>query len=186
MKFTPRLELAIRKATLAHAEQKRKGSDWPYIIHPFSVMCIASEVTDDEDILIACLLHDVIEDVPDCYPESEMLQDFGERVLSIVKDVTKDGSLSAWQARADAYLAHLRIASIESVTVSAADKIHNLMSVLQDYEVLGDELWARFNAGKERQQWWYREVLKVLENRIPDSLLATQLEAQVKVLEGLH
>jgi (p)ppGpp synthase/HD superfamily hydrolase len=186
MKFTQRLELAIRKATVAHAEQKRKGGDWPYIIHPFSVMCIASEVTDDEDILIACLLHDVIEDVPERYSEADMLQDFGERVMDIVKGVTKDSSLPAWQDRADAYLAHMRIASIESVTVSAADKIHNLMSVLQDYEELGDKLWARFNAGKERQQWWYREVLKVLKSRIPDSPLTAQLEEEVLVLEGLH
>jgi len=185
LKFTPRLELAIRKTSLAHAEQKRKGSGLPYIIHPFSVMCIASEVTDDEDILIACLLHDVIEDVPERYSAAEIQQDFGKRVLSIVEGVTKDSTLPDWQARADAYLAQLRITSIESVTVSAADKIHNLMSVLQDYEVVGEDLWKRFNAGKERQQWWYREVLCVLQNRIPDSSLTTRLEWQVIALERL-
>jgi (p)ppGpp synthase/HD superfamily hydrolase len=101
MKVTPRLEKAIRTATIAHKEQKRKGSDTPYIIHPYSVMCIAANATQDEDILIACLLHDILEDVSDKYPRKQMVKDFGDRVASIVDGVTKDSSLPDWQSRAE-------------------------------------------------------------------------------------
>lgn len=154
--MTPRLSIAINKATWAHRNQTRKGSGLPYILHPYSVMCIASQVTGNEDILIACLMHDVIEDVPEEYSADEIRADFGDRVLDIVLGTTKNDTLPSWQDRADAYLHHLEYeASDESVIVSCADKIHNLMSILADYEEIGDELWDRFNAGKERQIWLY-------------------------------
>jgi (p)ppGpp synthase/HD superfamily hydrolase len=186
MKFTPRLEKAIRTATMAHRNQKRKGSDLPYIIHAYGVMCIASQVTDDEDIFISCLFHDILEDVPEEYSEEQMLKDFGERVVNIVKGVTKDDSLLSWQERADAYLYHLaNVASDESVVVSCADKIHNVMSILNDYELVGDKLWERFKGDKEQQQWWYVSVLSITKSRLPNFALNEQLSAYVNKLSKL-
>ena len=186
MNFTPRIEKAIRTATVAHRKQKRKGSDIPYIIHPFSVMCIASEVTNDEDILIACLFHDILEDVQEEYSRSKMLEEFGERVVSIVDGVTKDSSIKDWQGRADAYLFHLENkASNESVIVSAADKIHNLMSIINDYQILGDELWSRFNAGQERQLWWYKSILELIIKRNAPNKLRIKLKNLILQLESL-
>ncbi len=180
MKVTPRLEKAIRIATVAHNEQKRKGSDTPYIIHPYSVMCIAANATQDEDILIACLFHDILEDVPDKYPRELMVKDFGERVANIVDGVTKDSSLPDWQSRAEAYLKHLeQEASDESVIVSCADKAHNLLSMLTDYAEVGDSLWERFKAGSDRQLWWYAEVLRVIRKRLPSLVIADELEALI-------
>lgn len=177
MKVTPRLEKAIRIATIAHKEQKRKGSDTPYIIHPYSVMCIAANATQDEDVLIACLFHDILEDVPDKYLRERMVEDFGNRVANIVDGVTKDSTLPDWQSRAEAYLKHLELeATDESVIVSCADKTHNLMSMLTDYAEVGDSLWGRFKVGAERQLWWYQEVLKVIRNRLPELVIANDLE----------
>ena len=179
--FTPRLERAIRVATIAHEPQRRKGSDTPYITHPYSVMCVASAVTDDEDVLIACLFHDVIEDVPERYPRVQMVAEFGERVASIVDGVTKDDSIKDWKARADAYLDHLEhTASDESVIVSLSDKIHNLMSVLEDYKIDGEKLWKRFNSNKDQQKWWYGEILRIGRTRLPDCALNEQLAAEVE------
>jgi (p)ppGpp synthase/HD superfamily hydrolase len=96
MQFTPRIEQAINKAAYAHRNQMRKGSDLPYITHPFGVMCIASQATADEDTLIACLFHDIFEDVPEEYPRHAMVADFGENVVAIVEDVTKNTSLDSW------------------------------------------------------------------------------------------
>lgn len=184
--MTPRLSNAINKSAWAHRNQTRKGSDLPYIVHPYSVMCIASEATSDEDILIACLMHDVIEDVPEEYSADQMRADFGDRVLDIVLGVTKDDSLPDWQARADAYLHHLEHeASDESVIVSCADKIHNLMSILADYDEIGDELWNRFNAGKERQVWWYRAILDAVTHRLPELPLNKRLSTLVAHIESL-
>lgn len=184
--MTPRLSTAINKATWAHRHQTRKGSGLPYILHPYSVMCIAGQATSDEDILIACLMHDVIEDVPEEYSAGQMRMDFGDRVLSIVLGVTKNDSLPKWQDRADAYLHHLEYeASDESVIVSCADKIHNLMSILQDYDKIGDKLWNRFNADKERQIWWYRAILEVVDRRLPDLLINQELKKLVARLQNL-
>lgn len=181
MKVTQRLEKAIRIATIAHKEQKRKGSDTPYIIHPYSVMCIAATATQDEDILIACLFHDILEDVSDKYPRERMVNDFGERVASIVDGVTKDDKLPDWQSRAEAYLEHLeQNASDESVIVSCADKTHNLMTMLTDYTEVGDDLWKQFKVGAERQLWWYESLLGVVRRRLPELNITNQLEELIE------
>lgn len=164
--LSSRLAKAISIAAYAHRNQKRKATDIPYICHPYSVMLIAQSCTCDEDVFIAALLHDVLEDAAEEYSEHEMLNDFGLRVVSIVKEVTKDSSLSMWQERANSYLTHLETASHEALIVCLADKTHNLMSMVADYEAVGDALWARFNAGKDRQLWWYSSVWDVLERRL--------------------
>lgn len=182
-----RLDNAIRVATRAHQYQKRKGSDMPYIVHPFAVMTIASRATRDEDVLIACLFHDIIEDVPEQYSREQMVAEFGEQVAVIVDGVTKDDSIASWRERSDAYLAHLNTASIESVIVSAADKIHNLQSILIDHEEIGEKIWERFNAGKEQQVWWYESVLQIVTDRLGDqSPLTHELAQNVDALHALN
>ena len=186
MQLTPRLERAIKTATVAHRKQTRKGGDIPYIIHPFGVMCIASGGTDDEDILIACLFHDILEDVSEEYSRTQMLADYGERVTSIVDGVTKNSELDSWQARADSYLHHLEHeASSESVIVSCADKIHNLMSTLEDYDMVGNKLWERFNAGRDKQLWWYEQIHRVVSQRLPDLSINKQLGDLVITFQSL-
>jgi (p)ppGpp synthase/HD superfamily hydrolase len=181
--FSPRLDLAIQRATMAHRNQRRKSTDLPYIVHPVAVMNILGSVTDDEDILIAGLFHDILEDVPEEYPKEQMREEFGDRVVSIVEGITKDTSLPDWQDRADTYLAQIREADEASVLVSGADKIHNLMSVLTDYETQGEELWTNFHAGKDQQLWWYESVHGVLTERLPQSPLTDTLGGLVTELE---
>lgn len=65
--LSPRLRCAINAAARAHRDQVRKGSGIPYVSHVYAVMFLLSQVTDDEDILIAGLLHDTLEDVPEKY-----------------------------------------------------------------------------------------------------------------------
>jgi len=188
--YTGRLDKALRKAAWAHEKsgQHRKGTDIPYIIHPVGVMIIASNVTDDEDVLVACLLHDVLEDVDvDVYNENIMRDEFGDRVVAIVKNVTKDENEPDWRARADAYLKHLEFdASNEAVIVSASDKIHNLLSILIDFSIYGNELWKIFSTKNSSDQlWWYESVLAVLIRRKAPERLTTQLTEQVNELKKL-
>lgn len=187
--YTARLDKAIRIAAWAHeqAGQHRKGSDLPYITHPFGVMTIASTVTDDEDTLIACLLHDVLEDVDSSiYSEDQMRQDFGDKVLAYVKDVTKDDSISDWDERSKAYLDHLEYAAADAaVIVSAADKIHNLLSVLVDYDEVGEELWQRFSKqNSDAQVWWYESILAVITKRNAPAQLCNLLADQLDELKA--
>ena len=187
--YTARLDKAMRIAARAHeqAVQHRKGTDIPYIIHPVGVMMFASNATDDEDVLIACLMHDVLEDVDSSiYSEQQMREDFSDRVVSIVKDVTKDENEEDWRIRSNAYLNHLEHdASDEAVIVSASDKIHNLLSILTDYETVGDALWDRFTTKSSQDQlWWYQSILSVIRKRNAPEELSKRLTELVEVLKS--
>lgn len=179
--YTPRLDKALRRAAWAHeqAGQHRKGTDIPYIIHPVGVMMTASVTTTDEDILIACLFHDVLEDVSsEIYGSEDMKHEFGERVVSIVRDVTKDSSVGGWRARSEVYLDHLaNQASDEAVIVGASDKIHNLLSTIEDYKEVGDDIWLRFGTkSRDDQVWWYTSVLQVITERNAPEVLVVKLK----------
>jgi len=188
--YTNRLDSAIRRAAWAHEQQHqhRRDTDIPYIIHPFGVLLIASNYTDDEDTLIACLLHDVLEDVDnDIYNAFDMGLEFGEIVVSIVKDVTKDENIIDWRGQSNAYLDNLTSkACSAAIIVCAADKMHNLQSTLIDYEVYGDDIWERFSTKNAADQlWWYESVLGVVNKRSDDQKLCDDFTSKVAKLKQL-
>lgn len=179
--ISPRLMRAMNTAAVNHREHVRKGSAIPYIAHLMAVLHLVAQVTDDEDVLIAALFHDTLEDVPQRYPEAQMRAEFGERVTDLVLHLSKDDSLNGWQDRADAYLAHLEHdAPAEAVLIACADKLHNLLSILDDHATLGDALWDRFNSGKQAQQWWYGRIHRVVEKRLPGLALNAELGRHVE------
>ena len=188
MELTPNVYRAVDVAAYAHDGQFRKGSDRkPFISHPFSVMLLASHVTRSEVTLCACLLNDVLEDVsPERYSESDMRSDFGNKITEVVKTVSKDESIPDWRKRSEAYLETLRTTEHEeSLIVAAADKNHNLQTMLDDYRLVGEKAFAPFTAGKEGQRWWYDSMLEVLEERIPDNPLVYELAEKVEALHGI-
>lgn len=178
--LTGRLMRAISAAATAHRDHVRKGSGIPYVSHIYSVMYLVSRETGDEDVLIAAVLHDVLVDVPHNLSETEMRAEFGDRVADIVVDLTKDSSLTDWQERADAYLDHLEhAAAAEAVLIACADKLHYLLSILDDHVELGENLWSRFSSGRDQQLWWYRAVSEVVERRLPGLSLNRELVAAI-------
>ncbi|WP_293773440.1 HD domain-containing protein [uncultured Corynebacterium sp.] len=187
--LTPRLTRALAVAAEAHDGHYRKATAIPYVSHVYAVMHVASRqglpAEIEEDVLIACLLHDTLEDVSERYGRAQMLADFGPRVVSLVEGVTKDSTLAGWRERSEAYLEHLRGAEYGSVVISACDKLHNLTSILEDYAVQGEALWDRFNSGKEQQQWWYGAVLEVVSERAPELPLLDEYRAKVAALRAL-
>ena len=190
VKYTERLDKALRKAAWAHDKQGqyRKHSDVPYIIHPVGVMLIATLATTDENTLIACLLHDVLEDVDATYYDANSMEaDFGADVVQIVQDVSKDDSIADWKARNQAYLHHMeKDAREESVIVCAADKIHNLRSTLYDYDSDGEKLWERFTTKKSSDQlWWYESVLETIKSRNAPGVLIDALSAEINKLKQI-
>lgn len=189
-----RIRLALEIAAWAHEHKYRKlghkqtaesqEAKIPYIIHPYTVLHILSEVTDDEDILIAGLLHDTIEDVPDRLNYLDICEVFGKRVADMVRDVTKNDDIDDWQKRNDNYLQHLRYSGSEgALMVCAADKVHNIMNIMQEYDSFGNELWEHFNAGRIQQHWWYQSVYYLLLDRLPNCPLTHQLGELVALLE---
>ena len=185
--YTNRLDSAVRRAAWAHEQQKqhRKNSDIPYIIHPFGVMLIASNYTEDEEVLIACLLHDVLEDVDNSiYNEFDMSLEFGDVVVSIVKNVTKDKDVKGWRDQSIAYLNNIKNnANNQTLIVCAADKMHNLQSTLIDHKACGNNIWQRFYTKSAADQlWWYESVLTIIVKRSDNKKLCADFESQVTKL----
>ncbi len=191
--ISKKVNLALKTASKAHRYQARKGTDIPYISHPVAVAMIINEYTTDEDIIVAGVLHDILEDVkPSIYSEMDMRGDFGDKITDIVKDVSEDKVAGEpekpWIERKKGYLAHLNnLANVEPIIVSAADKIHNLADMLDEYERVGNELWQRFNASKDDELWFYKTFLEIIQKKaIPEKmkadlgLLVDKLESAVK------
>lgn len=188
MKFTPHLNRALQFGAQAHMEQKRKGTPIPYFTHPTAVAIIVSEITDDEDIIIAGLLHDVIEDSRD--PEfggQQIREIFGERVFEIVLGCTqRDVRNRDWKIRKVSYLDNLYTAPRESMLVVAADKIHNLHSIIEDYKVMGEKVFKKFSAEKDDTLWFYGEVLERLIKRLgADHVLVINMTEKLTTLKEL-
>ena len=191
MKYTP-IEKAIQVATNAHRKQTRKSDeDMPYISHLVSVLVILSEYTDDENVLIAGLLHDVLEDAdPNEYTQQKLRDIFGDKVVSIVLEVSeqKDGSLSDsaakknWRERKEAYLKHLETASEEALLVSTADKLNSITCLMEEYKKEGPAMWARFNASKEEQVWFYKKFAEIADKRLKNEL-GKMFNSEMKNLE---
>jgi (p)ppGpp synthase/HD superfamily hydrolase len=122
-------------------------------------MYILKENGCDEEVIIAGILHDTLEDT-DTKPE-EIISNFGKNILSIVSSETEDKSKS-WEERKRTTISHLYSASAETKLVCCADKLSNLRSMYADLKAHGEKVWERFNAPKKSIQWYYEELLKPL------------------------
>ncbi len=173
MILTHRLQAAINEASRLHRDQIRKDEHkTPYITHLVGVMILLSAATHDEDILIAGLMHDALEDVPDYTPEM-LEKNFGSRVKEIVMGVTEESKLhgtphGSWKEVKDAYLENLKSASEESVMVSLADKIQNTRSLIEMiHAAQGGEL-PKFGSNHNDRMWFNEEILKIGAEHLGD------------------
>jgi (p)ppGpp synthase/HD superfamily hydrolase len=167
-----------------HAGQGRKASTVPYIAHLMGVASLVLEAGGDEDLAIAALLHDVVEDCGGAPMLKEVRRRFGKRVANIVEGCT-DTDIDPkppWRERKENYLRHLRNADPDTRLVSAADKLHNVRSILTDYRDVGESIWARFNGGRDGTLWYYRVLLDEFLRRKPNRI-TRELELAVNDLE---
>jgi (p)ppGpp synthase/HD superfamily hydrolase len=184
-----RFEDALVYATRLHARQKKKGTDVPYIAHLLGVASIVLTAGGDEDMAIAALLHDAVEDQGGQPLLAQLEQKFGKRVADIVDACTDSYTLPGerkpeWRTRKDQYLQKITEESADARLVSAADKVHNARQILSDYREHGDQVWLRFTAGRQGQLWYYRELVKAFRAAGGNSLV-DELDRVVTELERL-
>lgn len=154
-----RIEEALELAAQAHDGQFRKGTDTPYITHPYAVGLILVGVGCSENVVIAGILHDTIEDTDltlKCIHDR-----FGEPIAEIVDACSENKSLK-WRERKTELIETLRTANTEVCLVTCADKLHNLRTVISEYDVIGNRVWERFHGGLEAQAWYYQNILESL------------------------
>ena len=153
------LEKAIRFATTHHAGQVRKGTHIPYIVHPLETMNILRSMNADNNLLIAGVLHDTIEDTT--ATSDDILDRFGLEVASLVDGHSEDKS-KTWDERKTHAIDELARSGKRFKMLVMADKVSNLRSIAADHRALGDKLWERFNAPAEKQAWYYSGIQDAL------------------------
>ena len=164
MLFSLNLERALRWAATCPRGQVRKGSGVPYAQHVAAVAMILDRLGYGEDVVVAGLLHDVVED---CDVTLDDVRDrFGEEVASLVahgSEVKLDasGSKRPWIDRKRDHLAALADATPDARAVVLADKLHNLVSIACDLRD-GRPVWSRFNADRDQVLWYYQAVIDTL------------------------
>lgn len=182
--YSQTIDRALAFAATAHRMQTRKGTDVPYIMHPVHVAMILMRHGFGEDVVIAGLLHDVVEDCD--ITLEEIGARFGARVGELVAGVTERKSQNEprrpWRERKEEQLSRLRAMDREGAALKAADALHNCQTTLADLERLGDALWDRFNAGRDEQRWYYRSIASILRETLGHHPLAIELERAVEKL----
>lgn len=143
---------AVAFAMKAHEGTFRKGTKVPYIVHPLETAVIVSMMSEDEELVCAALLHDVVEDAGVSEQQLETL--FGQRVTAFVMEETEDKTKS-WKERKAATLKHLETASRESKILVLGDKLSNLRCTARDHMVIGEAIWDRFNEKRRSEHAWY-------------------------------
>jgi GTP pyrophosphokinase len=186
---TVRFESAMRYAHQVHQEQRRKGTGIPSIAHVLGVAAIAMEYGADEDEAIGALLHDAAEDGGGEARLAEIRAQFGDAVAEIVLGcsdslVEDPEDKLPWRERKENYLAHLENASASVCLVSAADKLHNVRSLIRDYREHGSDIWERFQGRRDGTLWYYETVADVLIRRYRTAL-TRDLQDEVDALLGL-
>ena len=185
--LTERFDNALQFAHGVHRSQPRKDTTIPYVSHLLSVAGLVLESGGDEDLAIAALLHDAVEDAEDMSGEEmsdRIRAKFGDRVADIV-DGCSDAKSSPgeskppWRSRKEAYLEHLRSAPHDVLRVSIADKVHNARSIATDQDRFGEELWKRFSSTSEESRWYYTSLRDIYKERISDSYLIKELDIAI-------
>ena len=164
---------AIAFAVKAHDGMRRKKSDAPYILHPMEAAVIVGTMTDDQNLIAAAALHDVVEDAGITIEEIEA--EFGKRVRELVESETEDKRAdlppeSTWHIRKEESLSVLKNTDdIAVLMVWLGDKLANMRSIYRDWKIEGDAMWQRFNQKDANEQaWYYRSIVKLTE-RLSDT-----------------
>jgi GTP pyrophosphokinase len=186
MILSARFEDTLIFAARLHAHQSRKGNDVPYVAHLLAVAAIVLENGGNEDEAIAALLHDAVEDQGGAKTREEIRRRFGDEVTTIVDGCTDTDVFPKppWRQRKEQFLNSLPAASASVLLVTAADKLHNVRAILNDYRVIGEKVWSVFTGGREGTLWYYRALVDALKP-VYASPLVDELERVVVELEKI-
>lgn len=193
--YSDRINHALAFAAKHHDQQVRKGTRLPYLTHPANVAIILTRYGQDDETVVAGILHDVIEDcVRDGFTremlEARIADKFTREVLDTVLAVTNrkyddDGIELSSEERKDDYLERLAVANDRARWVCAADKVHNASTILADLKRTDypETVWGRFNVGRDGTIRWYRRVHDRLRELGFDTPIMRELNDVARALE---
>ncbi|MFA5827758.1 MAG: HD domain-containing protein [Candidatus Shapirobacteria bacterium] len=189
MQLTPKIQKAIKIAAEKHAGQVRQGDNLPFIVHLLEVAWVLSNYSNDENVIVAGLVHNVVNNVDD-YSFVDIKNDFGELVMAMVFDVSEDKEAgselkgqASWEERKNKYLQHAETMSQEAMLICAADKIVTLTVISNSMKTTGKELWNKMGVASNKLFWFYGEILKILQKR-SYSKISEEMAAVLKRVQG--
>ncbi|MGA7654765.1 MAG: HD domain-containing protein, partial [Terracidiphilus sp.] len=182
-RFTEAIEYARQ-----HHTEFRKGTDIPYMAHLLGVAALVmgeagGRVLVTEDMVLAALLHDVVEDHGGMTRLHEVEQRFGANVARTVEGLSDSFAENQhpkdeWKKRKSEYIERLRHEPDDVLLISAADKLYNAKAILDDFKDIGEAIWKRFNRGADQQLWYFDELVAVYLLR-PRNRIVNELERVV-------
>lgn len=190
--LTPRFTQAVDYARQVHVCY-RKGSHVPYMAHLLGVAalvlgeCGHVPFPVTEDLIIAALLHDAVEDAGGMPRLRDIEANFGKQVAATVEGCSdsfgeESGRKEAWETRKASYVARLWNEPEGTLLVSAADKLYNSRAILEDYRVIGPEVWKRFKRGHKQQLGYFESLIEVYGKRCQGWRIIEELKRTVAAL----
>ena len=170
----------------AHDGMRRKKNDSPYILHPMEAAVIVSTITNDQEIMAAAALHDVVEDAGIKMETIE--EQFGPRVRALVECETEDKRVDrpaheTWKIRKEESLLVLKNAeSIDVLIVWLGDKLANMRSLYREWKRDGDAMWNNFNQKDPKMQAWYYSTIAEYTSRLSDTPAWIEYKALVDIV----
>jgi len=179
--YSAKLYDAIGVAAQAHHRQVRKGTEIPYLVHPLAVAGILIRAGSPEHVVIAGVLHDLVEDTP--VTLDVIRAQFGAPVADLVHAVSEPDKQASWEARKAHTLDSLGSTPLpEALLVALADKLDNIRAIREGLQAQGEPFWSRFNRPKDRQEWYYRGLDAIFSRRVtlgPGAALAAEFSREV-------
>lgn len=179
----PNIFDAIEFAARAHAGQYRKGTRIPYIVHPLAVARILIEQNAPDDVIVAAVLHDVVEDTATSL--DAVRGAFGDDIARLVQGMSEPNRADTWENRKQHTMEYLETAPEGVLLIKVADQLDNIRGIRADYTRQGEAVWTRFNRGREQQRWYHEGLAEVLSRRLttePGCTLAVELDENVRAL----
>lgn len=175
LRLSGRFTKAVEFARELHTEF-RKGTRIPYMAHLLGVASLVlgeagGRIPVTEDMAIAAILHDVVEDHGGAPRLEEVRKEFGSDVARMVEGLSDTlaedhDKKEGWEERKRNYLERLRSEPEDVLLISCADKLYNAKAILDDYKEIGPAVFERFKRGADEQLWYFRELLAVFQARL--------------------
>lgn len=163
------IKKALYFAAEKHDGQYRKGGHVPYIVHPVLVAFNVLAYTNDEEIISAAILHDVLEDCADV--SVVILQkEFGHRITQLVREVSliesEKDTRTSWREKKEIYLEKINNISMDALIIVAADKINNMQTYFEALQNNSDAVERSFGGTPGEYYWYYTEIADILSTKL--------------------
>ena len=192
--LSERFTRAVDYARRLHTEY-RKGTRIPYMAHLLGVASLVmgeagGPIPVTEDMVIAAMLHDTVEDHGGQKRLDDVEATFGNNVARMVAGLSdsfagEHEKKEPWEVRKQKYLDRLPGEHDDALLICVADKLYNARSTVVDYKAIGPAVFDRFKAGADKQLWYYNALLVIFRSRLGTNNMVEEFGKSVNELGHL-